>query len=95
MASRTPRTVVAFISVNDRLESIEKEYELLEASLGSAEVLSDQSRLRDASRKYKQMTPLVACIRELRTAKGDAEAARELMGDTSGDEREAFRAELS
>jgi len=80
--------------VQDRLESIEKDYVELEASLGSAEVLEDQSKLRDATRKYKQMTPLVACIRELRAARGDAEVAREFMNETSGAERDGFKAEM-
>ncbi len=81
--------------MNSRLESIERDYNELEVSLGSPEVLGDQNRLRDASRKYKQLTPLIECIRNLRQAKGDAEAAKELMAETSGDERESFRAEAS
>jgi peptide chain release factor 1 len=81
--------------VNSRLESIERDYTELEVSLGSPEVLGDQNRLRVASRKYKQLTPLIECIRSLRDAKGDAEAAKELMIETSGDERESFRAEAT
>ena len=81
--------------MNDRLDTIEREYAELEASLGSPEVLGDQARLRDASRTYKQLTPLVECIRSLRAARGDAEAARELMAETSGEERETFRVEAS
>jgi peptide chain release factor 1 len=81
--------------MNGRLESIERDYIELEVSLGSPEVLGDQNRLREASRKYKQLTPLIECIRNLRDAKGDAEAAKELMNETSGDERESFRAEAS
>ncbi|CAB4660179.1 MAG: peptide chain release factor 1 [Ilumatobacteraceae bacterium] len=81
--------------MNGRLESIERDYTELEVSLGSPEVLGDQNRLREASRKYKQLTPLIQCIRDLRDAKGDAEAAKELMNETSGDERESFRAEAA
>jgi peptide chain release factor 1 len=81
--------------MNGRLESIERDYTELEVSLGSPEVLGDQNRLREASRKYKQLTPLIQCIRDLREAKGDADAAKELMNETSGDERESFRAEAS
>ena len=77
--------------MNDRLASIERDYIELEVSLGSPEVLGDQNRLREASRKYKQLTPLIQCIRDLRQAKGDSEAAKELMAETSGDERDAFR----
>ncbi len=79
--------------MNSRLESIERDYTELEVSLGSPEVLGDPVRLRDASRKYKQLTPLIECIRDLRQATGDAEAAKELMAETSGEERESFRAE--
>ncbi|MFM8826487.1 MAG: PCRF domain-containing protein, partial [Actinomycetota bacterium] len=79
--------------MQERLDSIERDFLELEASLGTPEVLGDQARLRDASRKYKQLTPLVECIRELRQVTGDAAAARELMAETSGDERDGFRAE--
>ena len=81
------------MTVQERLDSIERDFLELEASLGTQEVLGDQARLRDASRRYKQLTPLVACIRELRQVSGDAAAARELMAETSGDERDSFRAE--
>ena len=79
--------------MDDRLRSIERDYHELEVSLGSPEVLGNQDRLREASRRYKQLTPLVECIRDLRAARGDLEAAKELMAETSGEERETFRAE--
>lgn len=78
----------------DRLLEIEAEYQALEESLGSQEVLSDQAKLRDASRRYKQQTPLVMCIREYQDVSGNAEAARELMADAKGAEREQLQAEL-
>jgi peptide chain release factor 1 len=80
--------------VLDRLLEIEAEYRALEESLGSQEVLSDQAKLRDASRRYKQQTPLVTCIREYQDVAGNAEAARELMADAKGTEREQLQAEL-
>jgi peptide chain release factor 1 len=80
--------------VLDRLLEIEAEYQALEESLGSQEVLSDQAKLRDASRRYKQQTPLVTCIREYQDVLGNAEAARELMADAKGAEREQLQAEL-
>jgi len=80
--------------VLDRLLEIEAEYRALEESLGSQEVLSDQAKLRDASRRYKQQTPLVTCIREYQDVSGNAEAARELMADAKGTEREQLQAEL-
>jgi len=83
------------VGVIDRLEKIEAEYEALEQSLASPEVLGDQAKLREASRKYKQQTPLVQCIREYKTTVGNAEAARELLEMASGSEREALDAELN
>jgi peptide chain release factor 1 len=50
--------------------------------------------LRDASRRYKQQTPLVTCIREYQDVSGNADAARELMADAKGAEREQLQAEL-
>ncbi len=78
----------------ERLAQIEADYEALEASLASPEVLGDQAKLRDASRRYKQQGPLVACIREYRGAVGNAEAARELLADATGADREQLDAEL-
>jgi peptide chain release factor 1 len=83
------------VGVIDRLERIEAEYEALEQSLASPEVLGDQAKLREASRKYKQQTPLVQCIREYKATVGNAEAARELLEMASGSEREALDVELS
>ena len=80
--------------MKERLEAIEREYETLEASLGSPEVLGDQSRLREASRRYKQMTPLVECIRALSAARGDAETGRALLADADARERDEIRTEI-
>lgn len=79
----------------ERLERIEAEYLALEASLASPEVLGDQNRLREASRSYKQQTPLVQCIREYRATLGDVEAGRELLALAAGDEAAQVRAELT
>ncbi len=81
--------------MDNRLDAIEVEYAELEASLGSPEVLGDQSRLREASRKYKQMTPLVECIRSLREARGDLEVGRALFSDADSAERESLRQEIA
>ncbi len=54
--------------------------------------------LRDTSRRYKQLGPLVACPRRYHARTADAEAARELLAGTpapSADERDALRQELA
>ena len=63
--------------------------------MATSDVLEDQNKLREVSRRYKQMTPLVECIRKYRAATGNADAARELIADASGTERDQLQAELS
>ena len=77
-----------------KLDAIVADFEQLEASLASPEVLSDQRKLRDASRRYKQMGPLIECIRKYRATTGDVEVARELLESASADERPSLQAEL-
>jgi len=77
-----------------KLDAILAEFEQLEASLASPEVLGDQRKLRDASRRYKQMGPLIECIRKYRSTTGNVEAARELLESASADERAPLEDEL-
>ena len=78
----------------DRLEGLEAEYEAVEAQLADPAVLSDPARLRSASKRHKDLNPLVAAFRRYRSLQADLEAARELLADASGDERELARTEL-
>jgi peptide chain release factor 1 len=80
--------------VIERLAAVEDEYALIETSLGDPEVLADPVRLRSVSKRYKDLTPLVEALRAHRTRAADADTARELVGASSGDEREQWRAEL-
>ena len=79
----------------DRLQAVEDEFVSLEASLSDPDIGADQARLRDVSRRYKDLTPVVDCIRRLRACRADADAARELIALTSDEERELMRAELA
>jgi peptide chain release factor 1 len=81
--------------VFDRLKSVEDEFVSLEASLSDPDIANDPARLRDVSRRYKDLTPVVECVREHRARTADAEAARELLAVATDDERDALRAELA
>jgi peptide chain release factor 1 len=81
--------------VFERLAAVEDEYLLLETSLGDPEVLADQARLREASRRYRELGPLVEALRRRRARLADVDTSRELMNAASGDERELWRAELA
>jgi peptide chain release factor 1 len=78
-----------------RMASVEDEYTLIETSLADPALLADQARLREVSKRYKDLTPLVECMREYRAKVADAEAAREYMNAASGDDRELWREELA
>jgi len=80
--------------VLDRLAGLEQEYESVLGLLSDPSVLSDQRRLRDTSRRHKELEPIVAAYREYRQALEDQAAAKEMLPDTEGDDREVMRAEV-
>jgi peptide chain release factor 1 len=80
--------------VIDRLAGLEDEFHLVEAQLGDPEVIGDQKKLRQASQRYKELTPLVEAVRAYRTAEADRDVAREMMVDIAPGDREMVRAEL-
>lgn len=79
----------------DRLRSLEDEFIGLEARLSDPELANDQAKMREVSRRYKDLTPVVDCIRRYHVRSADAEAARELLTVASEAERPALREELA
>lgn len=79
----------------DRLKSVEDEFVSLEASLSDPELASDQPRMREITRRYKDLTPVVDCVRRYHARTADAQAARELLAVATADERTALDLELS
>ena len=75
--------------------AVEDEFVSLEASLSDPDIATDPARLRDVSRRYKDLTPVVECVRRHRARTADADAARELLTDASDEERESLRVELA
>ena len=79
----------------ERLASLEDEFISLEVSLSDPEVQTDHSALRRVSKRYKDLTPVVECLRAHRERSADAEVARELLVDASETDRQMLRVELS
>ena len=77
----------------ERLQDLEGEYDAVEAQLADPAVLADPNQLRDASRRHKQLTPLVTTYRRYVARQADLDAAHELLSEATGDERELLRAE--
>jgi peptide chain release factor 1 len=67
--------------VLDRLSGLEHEYESVLVQLSDPAVISDQRRLRDASRRHKELEPVVATFREYRAVASDLATAREMLAD--------------
>jgi len=82
------------LAVIDRLDAVEDEFLTVEAELSDPAVLNDSGVLRQKSKRYKELTPIVTLIRAHRAASDDAAAARELLTVASPHEREMMRAEL-
>lgn len=78
----------------ERLAQIVDEYETLEHQLSDPDVLSDPKQLRRVSQRYNDLGPVVETFRRYESRRGDADAAREMIDGSSGDERELLQAEL-
>jgi peptide chain release factor 1 len=81
--------------VLDRLAGLKDEYALVEVRLGDPAVLSDQAQLVPLSRRYKELGPIVDCIRRFEARREDLAAAKEMFSDSVGDDREMMRAEVT
>ena len=79
----------------ERLASLEDEFISLEVSLGDPDVVGDHAALRRVSKRYKELTPVVECLRAHRERSADAQAARELLVDASESDRQMLRTELA
>jgi peptide chain release factor 1 len=78
-----------------RLAELEREHAECEARLADPDVVSDQSRYVELSKRYRELGAIVERSLKLRELAEDAGAARELSDTTSGDERDALRAEAA
>jgi len=75
----------------ERLADLEQEYEDVLRQLADPAVISDQNALRDISRRHKQLEPIVQRYREYRAAMDQLAEAKQMLGDSSGEDREIWR----
>jgi peptide chain release factor 1 len=78
----------------ERLAALEDEYREVEARLADPQVIADQKRYADLARRYKELEEVVSRSHQLRDALDDAAAAKELLAESAGDDRELVRHEL-
>lgn len=82
-------------SFDETLKALQEELHSVEASLAEPDVTSDLNRLRDLSRRHKELAEINAAWLELKAAQSDLETAREMFNETSGDDREQWRDEVN
>ncbi len=82
------------MTVLERLSDLDDEYEHVLSELSDPEVITDQRRLRDMSRRHKKLEPVVLAYRELQAVTDDGAVAREMLVDATGADRDMLRAEL-
>src|SRR5205823_769841 len=75
----------------ERLADLEQEYEDVLRKLSDPAVIGDQRALRDVSRRHKQLEPIVQRYREYRAALDQLGEAKQMLGDSSGNDREIWR----
>jgi len=76
------------------MDRLEAEYETILSELADPETSSDPTRLRDLSRRRKDLEEVVSVWRDLQRARDDVTAAREMSEEAVGDERDLARGEL-
>ena len=81
--------------LNDRLTELEREYEAVLEGLNDPSISSDPHRLRDVSRRHRELEEVVGCWRRLQQAESDLDTAREMSGESVGAERELAQLEVA
>jgi peptide chain release factor 1 len=79
---------------NDRLPRLAEEYESVVEQLNDPGASSDPRRLRDLSRRHKELSEVIGTWRQLQAAESDLTTAREMVVDSVSDERDLARAEV-
>jgi peptide chain release factor 1 len=80
--------------VLDRLRALEDEFDAVEARMAEPDIHNDQREFAAVARRHKELEPVVRASRELRQATEDLATAKEMLPETSGDDREMLRAEI-
>jgi peptide chain release factor 1 len=80
--------------VLDRLADLEREHGELEARLADPDLLGDQTRYQEVARRYSDLQPIVEAAQQLRERTGDLEAAKEMLTELDGADREEMRGEV-
>ncbi|MEM9561617.1 MAG: peptide chain release factor 1 [Actinomycetota bacterium] len=79
----------------DRLSALEEEHRELEARIADPEIVADNTRFVEMSKRYAALGDIVALARSLRSRHDDAEVARELLAEAEAGEKDDLRTEIT
>jgi len=79
----------------DRLDQLVATYEALTSELGDPAVIADTARYRATARRHGELTEVVDTYAAWRDAVANARTARELAAESTGEDRDLFRAEAA
>ena len=82
-------------SLDETLGALADELALVEAALAQPDVASDRNRLRDLSRRHKELSEINRAWTGVVGAREDVATAKEMLSDTAGEEREQWRDEMN
>jgi peptide chain release factor 1 len=80
--------------VDQRLAALRTELDQIEALLSDPAVLSDRARYVEVTRRHREIEPIVAALVRREAARGDLEAARELLEVAHREERPGLEYEV-
>ena len=82
-------------SLDETLGVLADELVTVEAALSQPDVANDLTRLRDLSRRHKELSEINIAWTELTSAREDLATAREMFNATDGEDREQWRDEVN
>ena len=78
----------------ERLSEITREYESVSKELADPSIYADQRRLRDLSRKHKELEAIVSSYSAYLEGESDVDTLKEMIAESAGEDRELLREEL-
>ena len=79
----------------ERLAGLETEYEDVLVRLQDPNVFADQRAYVKLSKRLKELEPIVLAFREHRTTSGDLDAAKSMLAEASGEDRQFLQAQIA
>lgn len=79
----------------DRLSELTKEYDQISKELSDPSIYSDQRKMRDLSRKHKELEVIVSSYKAYQDRQSDVETLKEMIAEAAGEDREMLRDELA